>query len=108
MAALDVLQNAEVDHDVVLYMKEKPGRDVISALVAKLEDDPSDLVRRDKFFKDTVVAKNGFDEATLADPEVVIDLLVEHPRLLQRPVVVKGKTAIIGRPRDRVPALIGS
>lgn len=101
-----MLQNAEVEHDVVLYMKEKPGRDVIAPLVAKLEDDPSDLVRRDKFFKDTVVAKNGFDEATLSDPEVVIDLLVEHPRLLQRPVVVKGDKAIIGRPRDRVPALI--
>ncbi|MEM8924930.1 MAG: ArsC/Spx/MgsR family protein [Actinomycetota bacterium] len=100
-----MLQNAGVDHDVVLYMKEKPGREIIAGVVAKLEDEPGDLVRRDKFFKDTIVAKNGFDEATLSDPEVVIDLLVEYPKLLQRPVVVKGDTAIIGRPRDRVPAL---
>jgi arsenate reductase len=101
-----VLSEAGVDHDVVLYLKEKPDRPTLEAIVAKLEDDPADLVRRDKFFKDTVVAKNGFDEATLEDPDVVIDLLVEHPRLLQRPVVVKGDTAIIGRPRDRVPALV--
>ncbi|MEM9134187.1 MAG: ArsC/Spx/MgsR family protein [Actinomycetota bacterium] len=100
-----MLQNAGVDHDVVLYMKEKPGRDVIAPLVAKLEDEPGDLVRRDKFFKDKILGEGGFDEATLADPEVVIDLLVTHPRLLQRPVVIKGDTAIIGRPRDRVPAL---
>lgn len=103
-----MLQEAGVDHDVVLYLKDKPDRPALEAIVAKLEDDPADLVRRDKFFKDKVVGENGFDEASLDDPEVVIDLLVEHPRLLQRPVVVKGDTAIIGRPRDRVPALIGS
>lgn len=101
-----MLQRAEVDHDVVLYMKEKPDRKTLQALIAKLEDEPGDLVRRDKFFTDTVVAKNGFDEATLDDPEVVVAVLLEHPRLLQRPVVVKGGKAIIGRPRDRVPALI--
>ena len=103
-----MLQSSGVDHDVVLYLKEKPDRKTLEGIVKKLEDDPSDLVRRDKFFKDTVVAKNGFDPETLSDPDVVIDLLVEHPRLLQRPVVVKGRKAIIGRPRDRVPALIGS
>lgn len=107
MAALDVLREAEVDHDIVLYLKEKPDRPTLEALIAKLEDDPADLVRRDKFFKDKVVGENGFDEATLADADVVIDLLVEHPRLLQRPVVIKGDTAVIGRPRERVPALIG-
>lgn len=101
-----MLQDAGVDHDVVLYLKEKPDRSTLEAIVAKLEDEPAELVRRDKFFKDTVVAKNGFDEETLADPDVVIELLVEHPRLLQRPVVVRGDTAIIGRPRDRVPALV--
>lgn len=101
-----MLNDAGVDHDVVLYLKEKPDRSTLEGIVAKLEDDPADLVRRDKFFKDKVVGENGFDESTLDDPEVVIDLLVEHPRLLQRPVVVKSGTAIIGRPRDRVPALV--
>ena len=100
-----MLQQAGVEFETVLYMKEKPDRPVLEALVAKLEDDPADLVRRDKFFKTKVVAEGGFDESTLSDPEIVIDLLVEHSRLLQRPVVVKGDTAIIGRPRDRVPAL---
>jgi arsenate reductase len=100
-----VLQQAGVKFDTVLYMKEKPDRETLRELISKLEDDPADLVRRDKFFKDTIVAKNGFDESTLSDPEVVIDLLAEHSRLLQRPVVVKGNVAVIGRPRDRVPAL---
>jgi arsenate reductase (glutaredoxin) len=38
----------------------------------------------------------------VGNPEAVIDLLAEHPRLLQRPIVVKGDKAIIGRPKDRI------
>lgn len=101
-----MLQQAGVDHDVVLYLKTKPDRATLEDLIAKLEDDPGDLVRRDKFFTDTIVGKQGFDPETLSDPAVVAELLAAHPRLLQRPVVVKGDRAVIGRPRDRVPALI--
>ena len=107
MAALEVLQKASIDFDVVLYLKNKPDRSTLEAIIAKLEDDPADLVRRDKFFTETVVGKGGFNEDSLSDVEVVLDLLVAHPRLLQRPIVVTGDTAIIGRPRDRVPALFG-
>lgn len=102
-----MLQQANVDHDVVIYMKEKPDRAVLESIIKNLEDPPGDLVRRDKFFKDKFAAE-GFDEATLDDPEVVIGILEQHARLLQRPVVVTADTAIIGRPRDRVPALFSN
>jgi arsenate reductase len=108
VAALEALNAAGVDHDVVLYLKQMPNRETLEDLISKLEDDPADLIRRDGFFTETVVGEHGFDPATLSDTEVVIDLLLAYPRLLQRPVVVKGGTAIIGRPRDRVPALIRS
>jgi arsenate reductase len=108
MAALGALNDAGVDHEVVLYLKDHPDRQTLEAIIAKLEDDPADLVRRDSYFKNTIVGEQGFEEATLSDPEVVIDLLLAHPRLLQRPVLVKGETAIIGRPKSRVPALISS
>ncbi len=101
-----MLRSAGVDHDVVLYLKNPPDRATLEALIAKLEDPPADLVRRDAFFDSTVVGKEGFDPETLADPKVVVELLVAHPRLMQRPVVVKGDKAVIGRPRERVPALI--
>ncbi len=100
-----MLQNLGVDHDVVLYLKQKPDRPTLERIIDKLEDDPAELVRRDKFFNDTVVGRDGFDPETLSDPDVVIDLLVSHPRLLQRPVIETPDVAIIGRPRDRVPAL---
>ncbi len=100
-----MLQNEGVDHEIVLYMKEKPDRATLERIIAKLEDPPGDLVRRDKFFKDTVVGRDGFDPETLSDPEVVIELLIKFPKLLQRPIVETATTAIIGRPRERVPAL---
>ena len=71
--------------------------------MAKLQDPPSDLVRRDAFFAD-----QGLTDADVATPDAVIDLLVRHPRLLQRPVLVRGDRAIIGRPKDRIRALLES
>lgn len=102
-----MLTSANIEHDVVLYMKDKPDKSTLAELVAKLEDSPADLVRQDKFFKDKIVGEAGFDPDTLSDPSVVIELLSSHIRLLQRPVVTTDHVAIIGRPRDRVPSLFG-
>lgn len=102
-----MLQNNNADFETVLYMKQKPDRQTLAGIIAKLEDPVNELVRRDKFFKDKIAGERGMAESELDDPEVVMDLLVEFPRLLQRPVVVAPDKAIIGRPRDRVPALFG-
>jgi len=88
---------------VVQYLKKPLDRDQLVELMGKLEDPPADLVRKDGFFKDL-----GLDEADYTDVDAVADLLVEHPRLMQRPVIVKGDRAIIGRPKDRVEAFLQS
>ena len=56
--------------------------------------------------KDSQFAKLGLDEADYREPEPVIELLVAKPRLLQRPIVVRGDRAIVGRPKDRVRAFL--
>ena len=86
-----------VDADVVEYLKEKPDRATLERLVQILEDPVGDLVRKDSLFK-----KLGLRAEDYTTPEAVVALLLERPRLLQRPVVVRGNRAIIGRPKSRV------
>lgn len=99
--AREELEGAGADVEVIQYLKEPLDRDAILALVDKLEDPPADLVRKDAFFKD-----QGLDADAYTTPEQVADLLVEHPRLMQRPVIMRGDRAIIGRPKDRVAPFI--
>lgn len=103
MSAAD---EAGVDVDIVKYMlkAERPDRATLESIVAKLEDPVEDLVRKDAQF-----AKLDLDaDALVGDAGAVVDVLVDHPQLLQRPVLVKGDRAIIGRPKDRVPEFLSS
>ena len=90
-----------VEFDVVQYLKEPLDRAALEALLAILENDPSDLVRRDKYFSDL-----GLTDEDARSPAQVTDLLVTHPRLMQRPVVVRGRRAVISRPPKTVLELL--
>jgi arsenate reductase (glutaredoxin) len=73
----------------------------IEAIVNGLDGPVEELVR-----KDSVFAKLGLDASDYTDAASVIAVLTAHPKLLQRPVVLKGKKAVIGRPKDRVRDLL--
>ena len=98
-----VAEELGVDHDVVLYMKEPPDRATLEKIVAGLEDPVEDLVRKDSRFKKLELDPDDY----VGNPEAVIDLLVEQKALLQRPVIVKGRKAIIGRPKSRITEFLG-
>lgn len=100
-AAVETIEGADVDADVVQYLKTPLDEAALRELIGKLEDEPTDLVRRDSFFKD-----QGLTDADVATVDQVVAVLVEHPRLMQRPVVIKGDRAIIGRPKDRVAPFV--
>lgn len=83
-----------VEVDIVPYLKEPPDEATLREIVSKLEDPVENLVRKDAHF-----TKLGLDEnAYVDDPDAVVEVLVEHPRLMQRPVLVRDDKAIIGRP----------
>jgi len=92
-----------VDHDVVLYIKEPPDQATLEKIVKGLEDPVEDLVRKDSKFKKLELNPDDYVD----NPEAVVDILVKHKQLLQRPVIVKGTKAIIGRPKDRIAPFIG-
>ena len=101
--AIGVAANDGVDADVVQYLKSPLDREQLLDLIGKLEDPPADLVRKDGFFTDQGLVADRY-----TTPEEVADLLVEHPRLMQRPVIVRGERAIIGRPKERVATFLAS
>lgn len=98
MNALAVAEEMGAEVDVVLYMKEPPDRVTLEHLVSVIEDPVQDLVRKDSKFQ-----KLGLDaEDYVGNPSAVVDLLLERKALLQRPVVLSGDRAIVGRPKGRV------
>ena len=97
-----IAEELGVDADVVLYIKEPPTADELREIIAKLEDPATDLVRRDSKFK-----KLKLTEDDVATEDQIVDILVKHKQLLQRPLVVTADTAIIGRPKERVAELLG-
>jgi arsenate reductase len=96
-----IAQELGVDAEIVLYLKTPPDAATLRGIIAKLEDPVTDLVRRDSMWQ-----KLGLTDADAATEDQVVDLLVAHKQLLQRPVLVTAKQAIIGRPKDRVTALL--
>jgi len=98
---VSIAEELGVDAHVVLYLKTPPDAVTLRAIIAKLEDRATDLVRRDSLWK-----KLGLTDDDARSDEQVVDLLVRHKQLLQRPVVVTPDRAIIGRPKERVRELL--
>lgn len=94
---MSIAKELGVSVDIVLYLKTPPDAATLERIIAKLEDPVTNLVRRDANF-----AKLGLKETDVETPRQVIDVLVKHKALLQRPVVVTPKVALIGRPKERV------
>ncbi len=87
-----------MDHEVILYIKTPPGKEELKSIVSKLEDPVEDLVRKDSKFKKLELNPDDFVD----NPKAVVEILVKHKQLLQRPVLVKGNKAIIGRPKAKI------
>jgi arsenate reductase len=96
-------ERAATATEIVQYLKTRLDRAALLELIGKLEDPPADLVRKDPYF-----AQLGLNADDYVTPDAVADLLVAHPRLMQRPVLIKGARAIIGRPKDRVRPFLES
>lgn len=96
-----IAEELGVEVDIVNYIKTPPDADMLRSIIAKLEDEPTALVRRDSMWK-----KLGLADADVETDDQIVEILVKHKQLLQRPVVMTADTAIIGRPKERVTELL--
>jgi len=94
---LAVAKGLGIEPEIVQYLKTPPDKATLEKIVGMLEDPVEDLVRKDAKFE-----KLGLDPAAyVGKPKAVVDILLKHKELMQRPVIVKGNKAIIGRPKDK-------
>jgi arsenate reductase len=96
-----MLRARDVEFDIIEYLKNHPSRETLEKIVDMLEVPVADLVRKDKRFKEL-----GLNPADYAQKKAVVALLLEHPELMQRPIVIRGKRAIIARPPEKLTALL--
>lgn len=96
--ALQALEESGVEFDTVLYLKEPPSRADLERIVGHLDGAVDELVRRDDKFKALGLDPKGLDAAA------VVDLLVEHPELMQRPLLETSDRAAVARPPEEVVA----
>jgi arsenate reductase len=98
---LGLLEDQGISPDVVLYMETPPSARELAQLIRKLGITPRELLRR---------GEDEYRELNLAEPSLsdaeLIDAMVAHPKLIERPIVVKGDRAVLGRPPENVLALL--
>jgi len=101
---LAVAEQLGVDHEIILYIKTPPDEATLTKIVEVLEDPVEDLVRKDSKFKKLELNPEDYVD----NPKAVVDILVKHKQLLQRPVLVTKDKAIIGRPKQRIIEFLSS
>ena len=99
--ALEILADQGVDHDVVEYLEAPPDRANLERIVDGGGVPPAELVRHDRRFEEL-----GLSTSDYTTRDAVIELLLEHPELMQRPVIFRGERAVIARPSEKVLELL--
>jgi len=99
-SALALLQERKVPLRIIEYLKEPPTRAELAALRKKLGLAPGDWIRKGESEYKTA----GLDPQSPEDK--VLDAMAKHPILIERPIVVRGDRAIVGRPPERVLELL--
>ena len=99
--ALEILRERQIEPRVVEYLKAPPDRATLERIVRSLASEPAALVRKDKRFEEL-----GLDRDHYVTVAQVVELLLGHPELMERPVVFVGERAVIARPSEKVLELL--
>ncbi|CAM3193979.1 arsenate reductase (glutaredoxin) [Pseudomonas floridensis] len=99
--ALELLQARGLSPDIVLYLETPPDADQLRQLLARLGFGARQLLR---------TGEDDYKQLNLADPslsdEQLIAAMAAHPKLIERPILVAGDKAVIGRPPENILELL--
>ena len=97
---LELIQDKGIDPEIILYLNTPPNKEELKSILSKLGIKPAQLIR-----KGEPIYKEKFKGKELTDAEW-IDAMITYPKLIERPIVIEGNKAVIGRPPVNVLELI--
>src|SRR6266550_3139912 len=96
-----LLRESGVDFEKVNYYNQPLGKKKLTELIRKMKIKPRDLLRT----SESIYRELGLGKGEFTDGKI-ISLMVEHPDLIQRPIVERGNRAVLGRPGENVKELL--
>ena len=84
-----------------MYLDEKLEKNFLKEIIQKLSMRPRDLLRTGE----SAYKENNLKDSNISEEEI-INLMIEYPKLIERPIYVKGSKAIVGRPPENVLKII--
>lgn len=94
--ALALLEESDENFEVINYLENTPSKGELQKVIKALGISPQDLVR-----KNESIWKENYKGKSLTDEEVILAML-QHPKLIERPIVINGNKAVIGRPKELI------
>ena len=99
--ALQILQDNNCDIEIINYLETDLNVSLIKDVLHKLSLKPRDILRTsEQDYKDKNLKEDNFSDDDL------IDYMIKHPKLIERPIVIKGQKAVLGRPPENVLELL--
>lgn len=95
-----LLEASGKDFEVIKYLEHPLSEKHLENLISKLRIEPIDLIR-----KNESIWKSDYKSKALSD-EAIIKAMVTHPKLIERPIVINGEKAVIGRPPENILNII--
>ena len=96
-----LLRESGIDFEKVNYYNQPLTKKKLTELIRKMKIKPRDLLRT----SESICRELGLGKSEFTDDEI-ISLMVEHPDLIQRPIVERGNRAVLGRPVENVKAIL--
>ncbi len=95
-SAVSILEEKGIAFEIVKYMDEALTAAELEELLDKLDMDASELLRTNE-----AIWKSDFADKEMENDELIL-LMIEHPKLMERPIVVNGNKAVVARPPEKV------
>ncbi|MDX1824729.1 MAG: arsenate reductase (glutaredoxin) [Thiohalomonadales bacterium] len=94
---LQILKEHDVEPEVIEYLKTPPDKSTLKQILQKLGLSPRELMRQ----KEAEYKENQLDDPNLTNDQL-IEAMLEHPKLIERPIVITDKGVALGRPPEKV------